>query len=78
MDISEGWPSDTQAIVIFEAHSQDLAHSHSNLIKPILEITDFKGWECIWYPCISMKINDNDLEFNEFLAVLDLIENDIV
>lgn len=25
--------------------------------------------ECIWYTCISMKINDSDLEFNEFLAV---------
>ena len=44
LDISEGLPSDPKAIVICEGHSQDLAHSHSNLIKPILEIIDFKRW----------------------------------
>lgn len=44
LDVSEGLPSDPKTIVICEGQSQDLAHSHSNLIKLILEIIDFKRW----------------------------------
>lgn len=53
--VPEVWPSDTKAIIICEGHSQDLAHSHSNLIKQILEIIDLRDGMYL----VSMHLNEN-------------------
>ena len=53
--VPEVWPSDTKAIIICEGHSQDLAHSHSNLIKQLLEIIDLRDGMYL----VSMHLNEN-------------------